>query len=144
MSNISSEKAFDRAIDLALQADHLANVWTGRLVVVQTSLVIAEGVLFFWKGDVPGSEPIRTIFAGVLAGIGIVLTLGLTHIVTREHKYGHMFMQLAKQAEGEDPYLGEDLSPMGPRFTTVMWIIGSVLTVAWMSVLMIIIEPYLY
>lgn len=86
MSNIDAERAFDRAVDLVIHTDNLTTNWTGRLVTVQTSLVVAEGILLGWKSEQPSL--LIAALALLIGIVGVSSLLILSNIVVREHEYG--------------------------------------------------------
>jgi len=107
MSEVGRNKAFDRAVDLVVHADDLTNQWTGRLIAVQTSLVVAEAALLVWKGDQSGA--IVAALAVLIGLTAIVSLFAVTRIIVREHDTGHGYIGMVKRTEGQAPYLFRDL-----------------------------------
>ena len=138
MSNINSEKAFDRAVDLVLHADRLANTWTVRLVTIQTSLVVAEGALLAWIVKTPGE--IMPYLVIIIAVVGIATLLAMTNIIIREHDHGHAFIEMVKRTEGKDPHLWQEckLSISGVKFSTTMIFLMVVLVAAWITFIILV------
>ncbi|HXX35214.1 MAG TPA: hypothetical protein VEM15_12145 [Thermodesulfobacteriota bacterium] len=137
MSNVNADKAFDRAVDLVVHADKVTNMWVGRLVAVQTSLVIAEGALLVWKGN--QSDPIVASFVALIGIVAIVLLFALARIVIREHDTGYGYIKMVKRTEGTNPLLfrDEDSGPPGPKFSTVIETVKWVLAIAWFIFLLV-------
>lgn len=138
MSNISAEKAFDRAVDLIIHADKLTADWTGRIVTVQTSLVISEGVLFGWKGDQPSA--LFVSLAILIAVVGLFSLVFFTNVVVREHEYGHCFVEMVKRAEGSSPFLYSDklTEVPGIRFARAITILKWVMSASWIIFIIVV------
>lgn len=140
MSNIDPTKAFDRAVDLVIHGDNLANTWTGRLVAVQSSLIVAEGALLIWKGNQSGS--IVGALAALIGVIAIASLFALCRILVREHDTGHAYIAMVKRAEGNDPYLFRDgdSGPPGPSFSRNINALKWLLVVAWTFFLVVVVH----
>ena len=131
MSKVSADLAFERAIDLIKHADELTDRWTARLVATQTSLVIAEGALLGWRANTPGVLVI--LVALLIGGVAIASLCAISHIIMREHDYGHLYMEMAQRAEGHNPYLFQPGHPglPGPKFSDAVKRVRVYLIVAW-------------
>jgi hypothetical protein len=143
ISNVNVDKAFNRAVDLVVHADQVTNMWTGRLVAVQTSFVIAEGVLIIWKGNQQG--PIIASLVALIGIVAIVLLFALARIVIREHDTGHGYIEMVKRTEGTNPYLFRDVDsgPSGPKFSKVINTVKWVLAIAW-AIFLVLAVPFIW
>src|SRR2546425_13209455 len=105
MSEVTKDKAFDRAVDLVINQDHVAQQWTGRYIAVQTSLAIALAALLSWKGPLG----VVAVILGVLIGlIAIVLAHAVTEIIKREYEWQKRYVEMVRRAEGSDPILYQE------------------------------------
>ena|ERR1043165_2994162 len=138
MSEVSREKVFDRVIDLYIHADTVTADWTTRLVTVQTSLVIAEGVLLGWKGDHPNL--LLYSLAMLIAIVGLYSLILLTNIIVREHEYGHRYEAMLKRAEGSNPILFSDADSAIPglKFKIAVPLLGGILALSWVIFLVVL------
>ena len=106
MSEVSKEKAFDRAVDLVLNQDRVVQKWTGRYIAVQTSLAVAAAALLSWKG--PHLGFVAVVLALLIGGIAIVLALALTQIIEREYEWQKRYVEMVRRTEGKDPLLYQE------------------------------------
>lgn len=130
MSTVSNDKAFDRAIDLVMHADKVTDLWTGRLLTLQSGLFTAAGALLLWKGTPLSAVVI--LASALITAAGIISAITLIVIIIREHDTGHSYIEMVKRTEGNDPYLFRalDAPPPGPRFKTVMrWLKRAIVSV---------------
>jgi hypothetical protein len=132
VSAINPEKAFDRAIDLVINQDHVAFQWTGRYIAVQAGLGIAAAAVLTYKG--PHLGTIEIIIAALLAAIAIVLTIALTGIIVREYEWQKRYVEMVRRAEGNEPLLYQTAGKFEPlpgrdipgTFAAVKrWVIGA-------------------
>lgn len=103
MSEITRDKAFDRALDLLINQDHVAQQWTGRYIAVQGGLAITAATLLSWKGVALGL--LGAILAGLIGVIAIVLTRAITQIITREYNWQKRYVEMVIRIEGDSPFL---------------------------------------
>jgi hypothetical protein len=103
VSDVNRDKAFDRAIDLVVNQDHVVQQWTGRYIAVQTSLAIATATLLSWKG--PDFWPFAVVLAPLLGVIAIVFTYAITAIITREYEWQKKYVEMVRRTEGDSPFL---------------------------------------
>ena len=103
MSEITRDKAFDRALDLVINQDHVAQQWTGRYIAVQSGLAIAAAALLSWKGAALGL--LAAILAGLIGIIAIVLTRAITQIIAREYNWQKRYVEMVIRTEGDSPFL---------------------------------------
>jgi len=141
MSEVTKDKAFDRAVDLVIHQDDIAQQWTGRYIAVQTSLAVATAALLSWRGVHLGL--VAVIFTSVIGFIAIVLAHALTRIITREYEWQKAYIEMVKRTEGNNPLLylkpgdykrfeGKDIPGTFAQIQT--WI-----TVAWVLVIFFVI-----
>jgi hypothetical protein len=131
MSEITREKVFDRAIDLVINQDHIAQQWTGRYIAVQSGLAIAAAALLSWNGLALGV--LAAILAGLIAVMAIVLAVAITQIIKREYNWQKRYVEMVVRTEGDSPLLYQPRGTYKPilgkdilgTFTQIQpWIIG--------------------
>lgn len=101
MSEVNRDKVFDRAIDLVINQDHVAQQWTGRYIAVETSLAVAAAALLSWKGV----GLVALVLALLLGAMAIVLALALTDIIKREYEWQKRYVEMVRRTEGDSPLL---------------------------------------
>jgi|GEM_PF-2588885 len=106
MSEVTKDKAFDRAVDLVINQDHVAQQWTGRYIAIQTSLAVAAAALLSWKG--PHLGFVAVILTLVIGIIAIVLGCAMTQIIRREYEWQKRYVEMVKRTEGNEPLLYQE------------------------------------
>jgi hypothetical protein len=106
MSEVTREKLFDRAVDLVINQDHVAQQWTGRYIAIQTSLAVAAAALLSWRGPYLGW--VAAILAVLLGIIASVLAYAVTEIIKREYEWQKRYVAMVKRTEGDPPLLYQD------------------------------------
>ena len=131
MSNVTSEKALDKAIELICNADELTYKWSTHLITVQSGLVTVLGGLSAWKADSPSVT--MYLVSILISIIAILVTFVLTNIVIRQHEYGHAYVEMAKRVEGEKPFLYDECISVVPgiKFRKIMGVLRATLISAW-------------
>lgn len=141
MSEVTKDKAFDRAVDLVINQDHVAQQWTGRYIAIQTSLAVAVAALLSWKG--PHLGFVAVILAVVIGSIAIVLAYAVTQIIKREYEWQKRYVEMVRRTEGNDPLLYQEPGKYEPlpgknipgTFAQIQpWIIG-----AWALVILLVV-----
>jgi hypothetical protein len=140
MSEVTKDKAFDRAVDLVINQDHVIQQWTGRFIAVQTSLAVAAAALISWKGPQLGF--IVVILAVLIGGIAIILTHAMTQIIKREYEWQKKYVEMVKRTEEKEPLLYQDELLPGKDIPSIFkqikpWIIG-----AWVIVILLVVLPF--
>lgn len=143
MSEVSKDKAFDRAIDLVINQDHIIQQWTGRYITIQGGLAAALAAVLSWKGIDLG---FITIPLSVLIGsIAIMLSCKITKIIKREYEWQDTYVKMVKRTEGKDPLLFQDnYEPLPGKKISVHFIqIQKWIILAWVLVIIAISSPFL-
>jgi len=106
MSEVTKDKALDRAGDLVINQDHVAQQWIGRYIAIQTSLAVAAAALLSWKG--PHLGFVAVIIALVIGSIAIVLAYAVTQIIKREYEWQKRYVEMVRRTEGNAPLLYQE------------------------------------
>lgn len=102
MSEVTKDKAFDRAVDLVINQDHVIQQWIGRFITVQTSLAVAAAALISWKGSNGFVVVTLAILIGIIASM---LAYAMTQIIKREYEWQERYVEMVKDIEGDEPLL---------------------------------------
>ena len=144
MSEVNRDIAFNRAVDLVVNQDNVAQKWTGRYIAIQTSLAIAAAALLSWKG--PDLGLVAVGLAVLIGIIAIVLAHSLTQIIKREYEWQKRYVEMVRRTEGNDPLLYQEPGKYKPlpgkdiptTFSKIKpWIIA-----AWILFIVLVL-PYL-
>jgi len=145
MSEVTKDKAFDRAVDLVINQDHVVQQWTGRYIAVQTSLAVAAATLLSWKGPQLGF--IVVILAVLIGGIAIILTHAMTQIIKREYEWQKKYVEMVKRTEGNEPLLYQNTGnyePLpGKDIPSIFKQIKKWIILVWILVIIVIVLPLL-
>jgi hypothetical protein len=134
MSEVTKDKAFDRAVDLVINQDHVIQKWTGRYIAVQTSLSVAMATLLSWKGADLGFVAI--LLSVLIGGIAIILSCKMTKIIKREYEWQKEYVEMVKRTEGENPLLYQHESLPSRDISIIFAQIKFWLIVAWSLVIL--------
>lgn len=145
MSEVNKDKAFDRAVDLVINQDHVIQQWTGRYIAVQTSLAVAMATLLLWRGaDL--DFVVAILLSVLIGGIAIMLSCKMTKIIKREYEWQEIYVKMVKDIEGDNPLLyKKNYEPLpGKNISTRFTQIQRWLILAWILVVItVIILPLL-
>lgn len=141
MSKVTRKKAFDRAVDLVINQDHVVQQWTGRYIAIQTSLAIAAGTLLSWKGPQLGF--IAVILVLVIGTSAIMLACALTEIIKREYEWQKRYVEMIKRTEGNDPFLyqkHDEYEPLpGKSITSIFSRFNRYIIGAWVVAILFVV-----
>ena len=113
MNKVTSDKVFDRAVDLIINQDRVIHSWTGRYITIQSGLAIAVAALLNWQR---ANIWLIIIAASLLAVLGIIFALLITEILKRECQWQSVYVEAAQRAEGIDPVIYTLPVKPGPGF----------------------------
>jgi hypothetical protein len=148
MSEVTKDKAFDRAVDLVINQDHVIQQWTGRYITVQAGLATALATVLSWKGVDLGFVTIPLSI--LISSIAIMLSCKITKIIKREYEWQDIYVKMVKRIEGQDPLLyqnnyeplpGKNIST---RFTQIQrWLIWAWILVVITVIILPLLKPIL-
>jgi hypothetical protein len=137
MSKVAPDKAFDRAVDLIINQDHVIQSWTGRYITTQGGLAIAEATLLGWQGANYGL--LIAAAAILLAVLGIASAWLITEIIKREYRWQSIYVEAAQRAEGSDPIIYTvEVKPEPGFIARVFLRLRPILVVAWSLFLLLL------
>jgi hypothetical protein len=140
MGEVTKEKAFDRAVDLVINQDHVVQQWAGRYIAIQTSLAVAMATLLLWKGG-DLDFFVAILLSVLIGGIAIMLSCKMTNIIKREYRWQKKYVEMVKRTEGKEPLLyqnTDNYEPLpGTDISTIFAQIKFWLILAWFLVILI-------
>jgi len=142
MSEVTKDKAFDRAVDLVINQDHIIQQWTGRYIYVQAALAGAEAAIISWKSPNLGfNVAILAVLIGVIA---IVLACKMTQIIKREYEWQKEYVEMVKRTEGKDLLLYQNKTLPGKDIPSIFEEIKIWIILVWiLFIIAIALSPFL-
>jgi hypothetical protein len=136
-------------VDLIINEDQVAQKWVEFLITIQAGLAVALAFLVRSSETLPGGQlvqsskvPHAAIY--LIAGVGFLVSIGITWMVVRERKwtawYVHRFNQLpgchGNVFPADQPVPKSVGSvPLG-RFSQIAVGLGSIICLAWVAIML--------
>lgn len=141
MSEISRERAFDRAIDLIMKQNDVVQDWVARLVLIEGGLGIAVGTLLSWKGS--DSSPAVFTLIILLASFGMASAVLISLVLDRHQRWQALYVDMVKRVEGNDPLLFQpNFRLRGPSLRLILPLFGALVLIGWAVVIATLVSAH--
>jgi hypothetical protein len=141
MSEVSREKAFDRAVDLVIHVDHIVQGWVQRFMLIEAGLAMAVGTILGWKGSQPDAVILTLVV--LLAAFAVVFAILIPVIMERLLRWQAHYIKAVKRAEGNKPYLYQPGYRLrGPTLRIAFIFTGAIVAVVWIGFLATLVTQF--